>query len=788
MDASSTSSILLPSLHRITLHLAACMADEERLLKEETYKSFKSMNLHEDLLRGISACGFDKPSPIQQRATVPFCKGRHMVVQAQPGSGVRDMISVGILQQLNYSLSSCQALVLVLNRDLVLSIKEKIRRLGEFLHVKVHTCTGGTSVREDRRILASGVHVVIGTIGRVLDLLERSRGFVTNHIKILVFYGAEDMINGKRSTQENYDIFKLLPSNIQVCMFSTFETPAILTKTAHELMDKPFFVTEKLHLSEGLKHYTVKVMREGQKLDKVFGLFQDLPITQCVIFVNNLHKVHALQSKMLARDPIGSVGHGCTKKDIVTIGMSQFKCGSSSILVTTHMCASRLETQESCLIVNYDVPHEPEKYLQRVSGRKGVTISFVTREDEWSMSNIERLCNVVFEELSSYGDLKAALERGLGTRCTAHDLSGSVKSIAPSTEEPSFCKMVELEAAMHNSPTQEACMGDEEHVSKEKIYGSFESMNLHKDLLRGIHAFGIDKTSSVQQRATVPFCEGRHMILQAQPGSGVRGMLSIGKNLQIRGVPTRTTGRVFDMLRRKGGFVINHIKIVVLYDAGDMIEGKGSTQVIYDIFKLLPSNIQICMFSTFVTPAILTELAHELKYKPFFLAEKLCLPEGLKHYIVKVTKKHKKLNKLCDLFRDLLIQQCVVFVNSRHRVHELQSNMLAGEHVVSAVHGSMKEDAASNGMSQFKCGSSSILITTDMCASSLETQEGCLIVNYDVPFRPEWYLRRIFGRKGVTISFVARKDERGMSNIQRLCNVEFKELSSNVDLKYALDC
>nr|ACU24597.1 unknown [Glycine max] len=139
---------------------------------DEVCESFDAMGLQENLLRGIYAYGFEKPSAIQQRGIVPFCKGLDVIRQAQSGAGKTATFCSGVLQQLDYSLVECQALVLAPTRELAQQIEKVMRALGDYLGVKVHACVGGTSVREDQRILSSGVHVVVGTPGRVFDMLR----------------------------------------------------------------------------------------------------------------------------------------------------------------------------------------------------------------------------------------------------------------------------------------------------------------------------------------------------------------------------------------------------------------------------------------------------------------------------------------------------------------------------------------------------------------------------------------------------------------------------------------
>ena len=160
----------------------------------ESYDSFDQMSLHENLLRGIYAYGFEKPSAIQQKGIVPFGKGLDVIQQAQSGTGKTATFCTGILQNLDFNLPECQALVLAPTRELAQQIEKVMRALGDYLNVKCHACVGGTSVREDLRTLQSGVHVVVGTPGRVYDMLRR-RALRADAIKMFVLDEADEMLN-----------------------------------------------------------------------------------------------------------------------------------------------------------------------------------------------------------------------------------------------------------------------------------------------------------------------------------------------------------------------------------------------------------------------------------------------------------------------------------------------------------------------------------------------------------------------------------------------------------------
>ncbi|XP_057797147.1 eukaryotic initiation factor 4A-9 isoform X1 [Salvia miltiorrhiza] len=372
---------------------------------DEVFDSFDAMGLQENLLRGIYAYGFEKPSAIQQRGIVPFCKGLDVIQQAQSGTGKTATFCSGILQQLDYGLTQCQALVLAPTRELAQQIEKVMRALGDYLGVKVHACVGGTSVREDQRILAAGVHVVVGTPGRVFDMLRR-QSLRSDYIKMFVLDEADEMLS-RGFKDQIYDIFQLLPPRVQVGVFSATMPPEALEIT-RKFMNKPVRILVKRDelTLEGIKQFYVNVDKEEWKLETLCDLYETLAITQSVIFVNTRRKVDWLTDKMRGRDHTVSATHGDMDQNTRDIIMREFRSGSSRVLITTDLLARGIDVQQVSLVINYDLPTQPENYLHRIGrsgrfGRKGVSINFMTRDDEKMLSDIQKFYNVVIEELPS---------------------------------------------------------------------------------------------------------------------------------------------------------------------------------------------------------------------------------------------------------------------------------------------------------------------------------------------------------------------------------------------------
>jgi len=373
---------------------------------DEVVHNFDNMNLVEDLLRGIYAYGFEKPSAIQTRAIIPLCKGRDIIAQAQSGTGKTATFTIGILQQLDFTLIDCQALILAPTRELAQQIQKVVLALGDYLNVRCHACIGGTRVRDDITKLQSGVHIVVGTPGRVYDMLCR-RVLRPDHIKIFILDEADEMLS-RGFKDQIYDIFQALPSRVQVGLFSATMPPEALEITQRFMNDPVRILVKRDELTlEGIKQFYVSVEREEWKLDTLCDLYDTLNITQAVIFCNTRRKVDWLTDKMRAREFTVSSTHGDIGQKERDIILNEFRTGSSRVLITTDLLARGIDVQQVSLVINYDLPRNLENYIHRIGrsgrfGRKGVAINFVTNEDVRTLHELEQFYNTTIEEMPAH--------------------------------------------------------------------------------------------------------------------------------------------------------------------------------------------------------------------------------------------------------------------------------------------------------------------------------------------------------------------------------------------------
>jgi len=200
------------------------------------------MLLKEELLRGVNAYGFEKPYAIQQRAIVPCLKGMDVIVQTPAGAGKTATFSIAILEKIDTNLKECQTLILVPYRELGKWTQKTVMSLGVYMDAQCHACVGGTAVREDIRKLGVGQQIVIGTPGRVFDMISR-KVLRTNEIKQFVLDEADDMLS-KGFRDQIYDVFRHLNQETQVILLSP-TMPAEVLELTNRIMRDPIHFAMK---------------------------------------------------------------------------------------------------------------------------------------------------------------------------------------------------------------------------------------------------------------------------------------------------------------------------------------------------------------------------------------------------------------------------------------------------------------------------------------------------------------------------------------------------------------
>lgn len=366
--------------------------------------SWDDMGLNQELLRGIYAYGFEKPSEIQQRGIPSILTGKDCICQAQSGRGKTATFTVSVLQRLDISRLIPQALILAPTRELAQQIHKVLKCVGDYTGVVSHVCVGGTVMSDDRKALKSGVHVVVGTPGRVFDMINR--GYLdTRELGMFVLDEADEMLS-KGFKDQICDIFEKLPGKAQTVLVSA-TMPNEIREMAEQFMRKPVISvlvkTEELTL-EGIKQFYVDVGKEDDKLQTLCDLYETLTISQAIIYCNSRRKVDWLTQEMSARDFTVSSLHADMNGPERALIMREFRSGSSRVLITTDLLARGIDVQQVSLVINYDLPGNRENYLHRIGrsgrfGRKGVAINFITQQSAEVLQGIMQFFNTAITEL-----------------------------------------------------------------------------------------------------------------------------------------------------------------------------------------------------------------------------------------------------------------------------------------------------------------------------------------------------------------------------------------------------
>ncbi|KAF8050064.1 hypothetical protein N665_2057s0010 [Sinapis alba] len=369
---------------------------------------------------------------------------------------------------------------------------------------------------------------------------------------------------------------------------------------------------------------------------------------------------------------------------------------------------------------------------------------------------------------------------------------------------------------------------------------NFNDMGIKEDVLRGVYEYGFEKPSAIQQRAVMPILQGRDVIAQAQSGTGKTSMIALSvcqivdtssrevqalilsptrelasqteKTIQAIGlhasiqahaciggksvgedirklengvhVVSGTPGRVCDMIKRKS-LRTRAIKLLILDESDEMLS-RGFKDQIYDVYRYLPPDLQVCLVSATLPHEIL-EMTSKFMTEPVKILVKrdeLTL-EGIKQFFVAVEKEEWKFDTLCDLYDTLTITQAVIFCNTKRKVDWLSEKMRTNNFTVSSMHGDMPQKERDEIMNQFRSGDSRVLITTDVWARGIDVQQVSLVINYDLPNNRELYIHRIgrsgrFGRKGVAINFVKSDDIKILRDIEQYYSTQIDEMPMNV--------
>lgn len=379
--------------------------------------------------------------------------------------------------------------------------------------------------------------------------------------------------------------------------------------------------------------------------------------------------------------------------------------------------------------------------------------------------------------------------------------------------------------------------------SKEQVIHSWDELEIDKNILRGIFGYGFENPSPIQQRAIKPVIDGRDVIAQAQSGTGKTATFTIGALQRVniaehstqvlilsptRELSTQTSkvvssigsfmnglkiqtifggshieevssfsskniphiicgcpGRVYDMMRRDR-ISTKNIKLIILDEADEMLSS-GFKEQVYNIFQYLNSDIQVCLFSATLPDEInvITEKIMRNPIKIYVKREQLTL-EGISQYYIAVNDDREKYVTLKDIFSFLTLSHTIIYCNSIKRVQDLFEAMCEDGFPVCRIHSNMDKNERDKSFNDFRNGISRVMISSNVTARGIDVQQVSVVINFDLPKCVHTYLHRIgrsgrWGRKGVGINFITRRDVMQLKKIEEHYSTQINEMSEDLN-------
>jgi len=355
--------------------------------------TFHELGISEPILQAIDAMGFVEPSPIQREAIPFLLQGENVVGQAQTGTGKTAAFGIPMVEKIQPR-KATQGLVLVPTRELAIQVAGELQKIAQYMRgIVILPIYGGQSIDRQIKNLSRGIHIVIGTPGRILDHLERG----TLHLDEVVFCTLDeaDVMLDMGFIDDVRAILAQVPTTAQKALFSATLSPEI-KQLVQDFVSEPRFITipHKELTVPNISQYYYEV-RESEKPQALTRIIDYYNPNQTVVFVNTKVRVEELKEKLHAAGYEVEALHGDMKQTQREFVMKRFRAQHFDILLATDVAARGLDIENIDLVVNYDLPQDEEYYVHRIgrtarAGREGTAVSFVTLREIKRLKEIER--------------------------------------------------------------------------------------------------------------------------------------------------------------------------------------------------------------------------------------------------------------------------------------------------------------------------------------------------------------------------------------------------------------
>lgn len=350
-------------------------------------EAFRQLGLGDSLVQAVAELGYEHPTPIQEGAIPALLAGRDVFGQAQTGTGKTAAFALPILEHLDQRARHVQALVLAPTRELALQVAEAFYQYGKHMRVRALAIYGGSSYARQLKKLEEGVQVVVGTPGRLIDLIQRG-ALDLSDVRFVVLDEADEMLK-MGFIDDVQTILGATPDERQTALFSaTLSDP--IRRLAREYMRDPIEVTiaqKAMTVPQVTQRY--HLVFEESKVPAVARLLEGEDVTSALIFTRTKLGAAELADKLIARGfPVEAI-HGDLNQEAREVVLRRFRRGNVKVLVATDVAARGLDIEGVSHVVNFDMPYDPEDYVHRIgrtgrAGREGVAVTLVTpRERRW---------------------------------------------------------------------------------------------------------------------------------------------------------------------------------------------------------------------------------------------------------------------------------------------------------------------------------------------------------------------------------------------------------------------
>jgi ATP-dependent RNA helicase DeaD len=355
--------------------------------------SFEQFGLSPEIMKGIHEMGFEEPSPIQGACIPAVLRGEDVIGQAQTGTGKTAAFGIPVLERVDPRQPVVQSIILAPTRELAIQVSEELRRIGRPKRVKTLPIYGGQSIGTQIKALKQGVHVVIGTPGRLLDHLRRGT-LKTEHVEMVILDEADEMLD-MGFIDDIESVFRFLPAQRQLLLFSaTMPTP--IRQLAQKYMRKPRYITvSRGEVTVPLIQQVYYRVLESAKVDALSRILDGEEVELAIIFCRTKKGVDELAEALQARGYLAGGLHGDLAQPQRDRVMNAFRNGEIELLVATDVAARGIDVGSVSHVINYDIPQDVESYVHRIgrtgrAGKAGTAITLVTPREMKQLRTIEQ--------------------------------------------------------------------------------------------------------------------------------------------------------------------------------------------------------------------------------------------------------------------------------------------------------------------------------------------------------------------------------------------------------------